>query len=150
MEKVINKEPLSAKTVGELFRSTDIHWSDKNLKEWAQLVTEVVNEDDVLQKIYEERTNDTTTMPVSSLMVRSRSRLESGRVCTRVHTRLLNAGADVNKANEDDETALVCAADSGYMEDVTLLLEHGSDVNKADEYGQTLSCAQQIVATWRM
>ncbi|XP_061169146.1 ankyrin repeat domain-containing protein 50-like [Saccostrea echinata] len=42
---------------------------------------------------------------------------------------LLEHGADVNALNEDGETALHEACNSGYLKTVTALLQHGADVN---------------------
>ncbi|KAI9786800.1 MAG: hypothetical protein M1816_007808 [Peltula sp. TS41687] len=46
---------------------------------------------------------------------------------------LLENGAVVNRANEDGETALHKAVNSGNEGIVQLLLEHRADVNKADK-----------------
>ena len=50
---------------------------------------------------------------------------------------LIDAGADVNKANEKGETPLYWAAANGRTECVKLLIDAGADVNKADKDGRT-------------
>jgi hypothetical protein len=101
-EKAIKKKPVSAKTEGEILRSTDIDWSDKDLKEWAQLVTEVVNEDDVLQKIYEECEGQAqgTTGLQEPIARTNDTNLE-------VVTSLLECGGDVDTRALDDEQKLL-------------------------------------------
>eukprot|EP00957_Ditylum_brightwellii_P134583 10260690-Ditylum_brightwellii.AAC.1 len=44
---------------------------------------------------------------------------------------LLSHGADVNKVNYIDRTALHIAARGGHKDGVEVLLTHGADINKA-------------------
>src|SRR5436190_1614266 len=52
---------------------------------------------------------------------------------------LLDAGADVNARSNDDDTALMLAADKGkgHAEIVKLLLDAGADVNAKNNWGDT-------------
>jgi ankyrin repeat protein len=50
---------------------------------------------------------------------------------------LIEAKADVNKADEDSETPLYWAARGGYTEIVKMLIEAKVDVNKANKHGRT-------------
>ena len=50
---------------------------------------------------------------------------------------LIEAGMDVNAANEGDFTALHCAAFSGLNEVIQLLVEHGADIDARDWRGRT-------------
>ena len=56
---------------------------------------------------------------------------------TAVVTALLDAGADVNKADKFGSTPLYAAAGYGHTAVVTALLDAGTDVNKADDEGIT-------------
>ncbi len=51
--------------------------------------------------------------------------------------KLLEAGADVNKQNNDGETALFFAAEHGYVEIAEKLIEEGADVNVQNNNGGT-------------
>ena len=50
---------------------------------------------------------------------------------------LIEAGMDVNAANEGDFTALHCAAFSGLNEVIRLLVDHGADIDARDWRGRT-------------
>ena len=50
---------------------------------------------------------------------------------------LVEHGADVNVANNDDVTALMLASKIGYFEILKYLVEHGADVNAKDKFGFT-------------
>ncbi len=51
---------------------------------------------------------------------------------------LIENGADVNKANEKDETPLKMAIEANYSRTVKVLIKNGADVNKANEQGEIL------------
>jgi peptidoglycan/LPS O-acetylase OafA/YrhL len=53
-----------------------------------------------------------------------------------VVTRLLESGADVNRANRDGSTPLHCAAFLGRHEVVAVLIAHGADVNARNHAGE--------------
>ena len=46
-------------------------------------------------------------------------------------------GADINKANDDDETPLFIAAYEGHEAILRALIEAGADINKAKDTGAT-------------
>ena len=50
---------------------------------------------------------------------------------------LIDAGADVNAADEDGQTALMAAAEKGHVSKVRLLLDKGANVNARDKSGKT-------------
>jgi ankyrin repeat protein len=50
---------------------------------------------------------------------------------------LLDAGAKVNAANNDGETALMLAASNGIINNVRALIMAGADVNARDKQGKT-------------
>lgn len=50
---------------------------------------------------------------------------------------LIDAGADVNVADEDGETALMAAAEKGHLTKVRLLIEKGANVNAKDKTGKS-------------
>jgi len=50
---------------------------------------------------------------------------------------LIEAGTDVNKADDDGDTLLYMAAEEGHEAVVKALIEAGADVNKADNDGKT-------------
>jgi len=50
---------------------------------------------------------------------------------------LIEHGADVNAKDNDDETALMEAADNGHLPVVQYLVEHGADVNAKDDTNWT-------------
>lgn len=57
---------------------------------------------------------------------------------------LINAGADVNAKNGNEETALIKAAGKKYPDIVKLLINAGADVNVTDNLGKTaLDYAQE-------
>jgi ankyrin repeat protein len=65
------------------------------------------------------------------------------RVCKN-QTLLIEAGADINKADDDGVTPLYIAAELGQEAIVRALIEAGADVNKATDNGWTpLSIAAQ-------
>jgi len=50
---------------------------------------------------------------------------------------LLGAGANVNEANKEKETALIKAAWKGYVDVAEVLLERGADARSTDKRGST-------------
>ena len=50
---------------------------------------------------------------------------------------LIDAGVDVNEADDEGRTALGVAAANGHEVIAVVLIEAGSDVNKAVDHGQT-------------
>ena len=50
---------------------------------------------------------------------------------------LLNAGADVNKAESDGHTAIMRACHHGRLGHVRLLLQHGANIDVANKSGET-------------
>ncbi len=50
---------------------------------------------------------------------------------------LIDAGADVNYADNYGFTALMIAAEVGHTQIVEMLIEHGADVNYATNHGTT-------------
>lgn len=50
---------------------------------------------------------------------------------------MIDAGADVNAADADGETALMAAAEKGHVSKVKVLLDHGANVNARDRRGKT-------------
>ena len=50
---------------------------------------------------------------------------------------LIDAGADVNTADEDGQTALMAAAERGHVAKVRLLLAHGAKADAKDKVGRT-------------
>lgn len=50
---------------------------------------------------------------------------------------LIDAGADVNAADEDGQTALMAAAEKGHVSKVRLMLDKGANVNARDKSGKT-------------
>jgi hypothetical protein len=50
---------------------------------------------------------------------------------------LLNAGANINRSDYDNRTALHLAASEGHLETVQLLVDRGADVNATDRFGGT-------------
>ena len=50
---------------------------------------------------------------------------------------LIDAGADVNAADEDGQTALMAAAEKGHVSKVRFLLDNGANVNARDKSGKT-------------
>ena len=56
---------------------------------------------------------------------------------------LLDAGADVDQADKNGQTALIAAVFTGNAQLVKLLLDHGADVNHVEVYDLTpLMCAR--------
>ena len=49
---------------------------------------------------------------------------------------LIAAGADINKEDNDGETALMSAANEGHVECLKELIAAGADINKEDNDGQ--------------
>ena len=56
---------------------------------------------------------------------------------TKVIKDLINAGADVNKADNFGKTPLYTAYFNGKLEVIEVLLKAGADINKVDEEGIT-------------
>ena len=50
---------------------------------------------------------------------------------------LIDAGAEVNAADADGQTALMAAAEKGHVSKVRFLLGHGANVNARDKWGRT-------------
>ena len=58
--------------------------------------------------------------------------------CPKIVELLLVHGVNIEQQNQHSGwTALITAAEQGYLESVVLLLEHGADVNKPIPYGDT-------------
>ena len=51
---------------------------------------------------------------------------------------LIEGGADVDAADEDEQTALMLAAEKGETGIINALIELDADVNAADEDGKTI------------
>ena len=64
-------------------------------------------------------------------------RITAGRGKTEAMKALINAGADVNAKDNDDETALMWAAESGHAEAVKILINTGANVNAKNNDGYT-------------
>ena len=56
---------------------------------------------------------------------------------TEIAIALIDNGADVNAADQDDKTPLHCAAENGRMEIALALIEKGAKVDVANKYGDT-------------